>query len=134
MVDSSPPPLSDAQREIMEIVWDRGEVTVADVWEALEERRGVARNTVQTLMARLEEKGWIEHRTVGRTFVYSAVLSRDASRGRSLRTLLETLFQGSTTDLVTALLEDRSLSADEADRIRAMIDDAERRRKKQRRR
>ena len=132
MPEPTPPPLSEAQKEIMEIIWDRGEVTVADVWNALEKRRGVARNTVQTLMARLEEKGWVEHRAVGRTFVYSAVHSRNTSRGRSLSELLETVFQGSTTDLVTALLEDRSLSAEEAERIRDMITEAEQRTKRRR--
>ena len=50
-------PLSEAQLEIMNLVWDHGEVTVVDVWKALTLRRKVARNTIQTMIARLEEKG-----------------------------------------------------------------------------
>ena len=52
-------PLSEAQLEIMNLVWDQGEVTVADVWKALAKRRKLARNTMQTMIVRLEEKGWL---------------------------------------------------------------------------
>ena len=71
--DSSP--LTDAQREIMEIVWERGEATVSEVRDALAQRRQLARNTVQTMIVRLEEKGWLKHREQGRTFVYSALFA-----------------------------------------------------------
>ncbi len=49
--------LSEAQMEIMNVVWDRGEATVADVWKVLAARRAVARSTVLTMLTRLEEKG-----------------------------------------------------------------------------
>jgi len=49
-------PLSEAQREIMEIVWDLGEVSVFEVRETLSKERPVARNTVRTLLERMEEK------------------------------------------------------------------------------
>ena len=129
MAKSRTAPLSRAQLEIMEIVWERGEVTVSEVWEELSRRRGVARNTAQTMMVRMEEKGWLKHRTVRRTFIYSPVVPRKTSLGRTCRHLLETVFRGSTEDLVTAILEDRSLSRQEAERIRAMIDRAEIRKK-----
>jgi predicted transcriptional regulator len=58
--DSSP--LTDAQREIMEVVWQSGDVTVSEVRDALASRRQLARNTVQTMMTRLEERGWLKHR------------------------------------------------------------------------
>ncbi|MHC5540329.1 BlaI/MecI/CopY family transcriptional regulator, partial [Singulisphaera rosea] len=53
------PPLSEAQLELMNIVWDHGEVTVAEAWKALTARRKVARNTVLTTLTRLEERGWL---------------------------------------------------------------------------
>ena len=56
------PPLSDAQLEIMNVVWQLGEVSAGDVWNVLSERRSIARNTVQTVMTRLNEKGWLKHR------------------------------------------------------------------------
>ena len=61
------PDLSPAQREIMVIVWDRGEVSAREVREALSKKRDVSRNTVRTLIERMEAKGWITHREDGRT-------------------------------------------------------------------
>ena len=53
---SVPAQLAAAQQEIMELIWDRGEVTVAEMWEILVKRHDVARNTVQTMIVRMEEK------------------------------------------------------------------------------
>ena len=123
---SQPPPLSGAQMEIMNVVWERGEVTVADVWKALVERRKVARNTVQTMLTRLEEKGWLRHRVEGPGFVYRAAVPRQATMKRLVRQLVDSAFSGSVDGLVMTLLEGRRLSKDEAERIRAMIRQAER--------
>jgi predicted transcriptional regulator len=127
MANNAPQVLSEAQQEIMEIIWDRAEVSVSEVWEVLQERRDVARNTVQTMIVRIEEKGWIEHRSIGRTFVYKAVLPRTTPLRQRLHDLMSTAGRGSAEALVTALLEDVSLSKDAADRIREMIDEAEQR-------
>jgi predicted transcriptional regulator len=118
------PSLSEAQLEIMNLVWDRGEVTVGEVWTALSERRSIARNTVQTMMVRLEAKGWLRHRTVAGAFLYSPAVPRKATQKRMVKQLLETAFEGSAEGLVMALLGERSLTQDEADRIRDLIDKA----------
>lgn len=129
MAKNAPLALSEAQQEIMEIIWDRGEVSVSAVWDVLQERRDIARNTVQTMIVRIEQKGWIEHRSIGRTFVYKAVRPRTTSLRQRLHELMLTAGRGSAEALVTALLEDASLTKDAADRIRDMIDEAERRKK-----
>ncbi len=118
------PPLSPAQLEIMEIVWNRGEVAVSEAWELLSARRPVARNTVLITLMRLEGKGWLKHRTVGRTFFYSATCPRTATMGQLVRQLVDTTFGGSAEGLVMALLEDRGVTKEEADRIRTMLDEA----------
>ena len=87
--------------------------------------RPLARNTVQTMLVRLEEKGWLKHREQGRTFVYSANRPRTLSLGAKVSQMVDRLFAGSPEEMVTALLEYRGLSADEAERIRAMIEAAE---------
>ena len=120
-------PLTTAQREIMEIVWESGEVTVADVRAALSVSRDVARNTVQTMMVRLEERGWLTHREDGRTFVYSAKLARKASLGAKVSQMVDRMFSGSPEEMVTALIEYRGLTAEEAKRIREMINKADKR-------
>jgi predicted transcriptional regulator len=126
MSKTEPSPLTVAQREIMEIVWARGEVTVAEVREALSVKRNVARNTVQTMMTRLEERGWLAHREKGRTFVYSPKKPKSVSLGARVSQMVDRLFAGSPEQMMTALLDYRGLSQEEAKRIRQMIREAER--------
>lgn len=135
MVDSGTSPLTGAQREIMEVVWSGGEVTVSEVRDALaRQKRDVARNTVQTMMVRLEERGWLQHRQQGRTFVYSAARSKTVSLGAKVSQMVDRLFAGSPEDLVNALIEYRGLSEDEFERIREMIEQAESEKRPKRRR
>ena len=86
------PALSEAQLEIMDVVWEGGEVTVTDVWNVLAGRRQVARNTVLTLMDRLEKKGWLKRRAEGQTHLYSAVAARADQASRRSHTY-HTLWQ-----------------------------------------
>jgi BlaI family transcriptional regulator, penicillinase repressor len=126
------PPLSEAQLEIMNVVWDGGDVTVADVWKALCVQRKVARNTVLTMLTRLEEKGWLARESLGHAHRYRATVPRDATLGTMISRLVQTAFGGSAEGLLVALLHGRGVSKDEAARIRAMIDEAEKRGRRQR--
>jgi predicted transcriptional regulator len=119
------PELSPAQREIMEIVWQRGEVTANEVRRVLSRTRKVARNTVRTLLERMEDKGWLEHRAEGRTFLYTAARPRQDAVGQKVREIVETVCGGSPETLVTALLDYRGLRPDELKRIRQLLDQAQ---------
>jgi len=119
------PPLSEVQLEIMNVVWDRQQATVADVWKDLCQRRPLARNTVLTLMTRLAEKGWLKQQAEGSTFQYTPAVPRTATLGNMVRRLVDTAFGGSAEGLVMALLDGRGISKDEAERIAAMIQQAE---------
>ena len=118
------PGLSQSQREIMEIVWDRGEVSAIDVRDILSKKRDLAKNTVRTLLDRMEEKGWLKHREDGRTYLYSAAQPREASIGQKVLEVVEHVCGGSPEELVTALLDYRGLSPQELKRIRTMLDEA----------
>ena len=124
------PGLSRSQQEIMEIVWDRGEVSVIEVCEILAPRRKLAKNTVRTLLERMEAKGWLKHREDGRTFVYAAAEPREASIGQKVRELVETVCGGSPEALVTALLDYHGLHTEELKRIRQLLDQAQASRRK----
>jgi len=117
-------PLSRAQREVMEIIWDKNEAAVFEVTEMLNERRPVARNTVRTLMDRMEEKGWLAHRVIGRTYFYSALVPREESLGQRVMDMVEKACGGKPENLMMALLDYRGLSEDEAKRIQKLLDDA----------
>lgn len=119
------PPLSEAQLEILNIVWDRGKASVGEIWSTLSERRCVSRNTVHTMVTRLEEKGWLRHRVTGGTFLYSATRSREKVLSRMVHRLIDAAFAGSAENLVLSLLEGGRLTADEVERIKLLLDNAE---------
>ncbi len=118
------PVLSATQLEIMQVVWSRGEATVAEVWKELSAKRPVARNTVQTLMTRLERKGCLKHRVVGNRFHFSPAKRRAALLRQLMSSIADAAFGGSTSQLVRTLLEGEGVAPDEAERIRKMIDQA----------
>lgn len=109
----------------MEIVWERGEVSAAEVRRLLAQTRAVARNTVRTLLGRMEEKGWLRHREEGRTFVYTAARPRQETVGQKVSEVIETVCGGSPETLVAALLDYRGLKPDELKRIRQLLDEAQ---------
>jgi len=114
------PPLSEAQLEIMNFVWDHGEVSVAQVWKELNSRRNVAR-----MIVRLRDKGWLRERIEGSAYWYRAAKRRKGIQRQMVTKLLDTAFAGSTEGLVMALLNGRQLSEEEADRIRKLIDESQ---------
>jgi BlaI family penicillinase repressor len=116
--------LSPAQSEIMEIIWERGEASASEVRQALAKTRKVARNTVRTLLERMEQKGWLTHREEGRTYLYAAALARRETIGQKVREIVETICGGSAETLITALLDYRGLDRGELQRIRRLLDQA----------
>ena len=127
----SKPRLSDAQLEVMGVVWELGEASVADVWRELSKRRKIARNTVQTTLVRLEEKGFLKHHEVGNAFRYQATIERQKTVREMLRSLLQGAFQGSTEGLMMALLEEAPPTQDELKRIRKSLNNLPKDKKKE---
>jgi BlaI family penicillinase repressor len=118
------PSLPEGQREIMEIVWDQGEVSVFEVREILGQNREISRTAVRTTMERLEEKGWLAHRVIGRTHFYHALVSRDVSLGQRIVDIVDKACGGEPDRLMAALMEYRGLSAEEIKRIQSLLETA----------
>ncbi len=125
MIKPSEPKLTPAQLEIMDLFWQQGELGVAQVWKLLVDRRSVARNTVQTMLTRLADRGWLRARTEGNAFYYRAARPRKSAISDLVSSLLDAAFSGSASGLVMNLLENHKLSPDEAKRIRQLIDRAQ---------
>ena len=117
--------LTGLQLTILQVLWDRGEATTQDVWEAVNEERSLALTTVATLLSRLEKKGVLTHRRDGRQYVYRATVSRAEVRRSKVRELTENLFGGDAAALMTHLVRADEVDAGELARIRDMIDAAE---------
>lgn len=115
--------LSPANLEIMKVIWEKGEVTVADVVEAINagRRDPIRRTTVQVQMNRLEDYGWLKHRTEGRTYVYSAVVEKQKTRREILEDIKNRVFGGSRAELVKCLIEDEELTPEEIKELRELL-------------
>jgi predicted transcriptional regulator len=118
------PPLSEAQLEIMNVVWDRGQCSVADVLEVLLQRRQVSRNTVQTMLIRLEEKGWLASRIEAGSLIFRSPIDRQEAQQHVISKVVDNVFDGSAEGMVLALLGSRKLDAAELERIRKLIANA----------
>ncbi|MCG8413370.1 MAG: BlaI/MecI/CopY family transcriptional regulator [Pseudomonadales bacterium] len=118
------PPLSRAQRELMELIWDKQEIGVQEATALMNEQRPVARNTVRTLLERMREKGWLTYRVDGRSYLYSPTVPREESLGQRVMDMVDKACGGNPEKLMMALLDYRGLSNEEALRIRKMLDDA----------
>ena len=114
--------LTDLQMALMEVLWDRGEATVADVQASLLEERGLAMTTVATLLSRLEKRGVVAHRNEGRQYVFKPLVSRDVVCDSMVSALTDRLFQGDVTALLSHLLTESAISPGDLAQVRKMIE------------
>ena len=122
MIDSLP----RREREIFEILCSAGEATAADVRATMADAPSYS--AVRTLLARLEGRGLVRHRTVDQAYVYKSVPQPAKVRETALRQMVKTFFDGSAASAATALLGlTKSLSPDEAAALKAAIEEAKER-------
>ncbi|HEV8068839.1 MAG TPA: BlaI/MecI/CopY family transcriptional regulator [Planctomycetaceae bacterium] len=117
--------LSDAEREALNALWDRGPGTVRQLLEFIEARgRQWAYSTVATLLRRLESKGYATSESVTGSLVYRAAVSREDLLDRRLKEAAAELCDGAAAPLVLALVQGNRFTTEELDRIRRIIDEA----------
>jgi BlaI family penicillinase repressor len=123
--------LTAAQYEIMAVVWDAGEegVTVADIWQVIAASRDIGRTTVLNQVDRLEKRGWLRRLSGDGATRFRATLAREDAAQQLVAGFVSDYFQGSTVDLVSALLgsEACALTKKDVDRLRKLLDQARRR-------
>jgi predicted transcriptional regulator len=116
--------LTDLQLDLLRTLWESGEATVTEVTEALRETRALAPTTVATLLSRLERKGVVSHRTEGRTYIYRAEITERDVR-KTMLSRITSLFEGDVAALMSQLLDEREISADEIARVRKLLQERE---------
>lgn len=114
-------PLTHLQLRIMNILWDCGDATVAEVQEALKSEKELARTTVATLIARLEKQGYISHRKTERARRYYPLVEQREIQESMVTELVDTLFQGKRSSLVSHLLSRRKVHSKEIEEVIKMI-------------
>ena len=113
--------LTDAESEVMAVLWRLQRASVSDVVTAMNETRTVTYSTVQTMLRILETKGYLTHEKIARAFVYEPVIDERQARRRALRQLVRRLFDGSPSLLVLNVLEDEEIDPAERKRLRKLI-------------
>ncbi|MFO0889537.1 MAG: BlaI/MecI/CopY family transcriptional regulator [Isosphaeraceae bacterium] len=120
--------VTDRELEIMKILWARGNASVREVQEDLNRDAGpVAYSTVQTLLNIMEEKkGLVRHVVEGRTFIYYPKKSSERTIRELTQRFVDRVFDGALDRVMVALLDSKPPTAEELDRLRTMIDEAQR--------
>jgi predicted transcriptional regulator len=115
--------LSDANLEIMNLVWEKGEATINDVFEALNvsRKKKLKRATVQVQMRRLERYGWLKHRLADREFVYFPVRNEGEAKKGILDNVRRRVFGGSHAELIRCLFENSRIPEEEIRRILELL-------------
>ena len=116
--------LSRRERQIVDILYTQGRATAAEVQQALPDPPSYS--AVRAMLRILEDKGHVRHEQDGPRYVYLPTVARDNAKKSAMRHMLQTFFEGSAEQAISALLDDQSarLSEAELDRLARLIDGA----------
>src|SRR6266576_7189944 len=121
-------PPTERELEILKVLWDRGESSVREVFEAMSAGAaagaGIVQNTVQAFLRTMEEKGLVRHRVEGRTFIYSPVPQDQATKQKLVSRVLHRVFDGAIDQLVQSVLSLRQPTNEELGKIETLLREA----------
>jgi BlaI family penicillinase repressor len=116
------PTLSPSETEILRLVWQLDKATVQDVCDKLPAKRKIAYATVQTLLRRLEKKGYLKHHIRGKAHVFFAAVKSENVIKRSVSDFLDRLFGGDPIPLMQFLAEHGKIDADDIEKLKRLAD------------
>jgi BlaI family transcriptional regulator, penicillinase repressor len=117
---------TEAELEILVILWTRGHSTVREIHDEIGSRRPTAYTTTLKMLQIMDDKGLVGRDRTNRAHVYQALIEREATERGFAQGLLQTVFGGSVSQLIIRVLESRPSDAEELAAIRRVIDEAER--------
>ena len=126
----APRKLGDLQLKIMKILWARKRATVGDVQADLDSPKALAYTTIATMLRKMEARGLVRHRTEGRSYIYEAAFEEASISENLADDLVEKVFGGKLSSLVSHFLATKEISEEELDRLEQLV----KRRKKLKRR
>ena len=121
MTDKTLAPLSPAETEILRLVWQSENATVQKVCDSLPPARNITYATVQTLLRRLEKKGYLKHKTIGKAHVFSAAAERDDVIGSAVGSFLDRLFGGDPAGLMHHLARHGKISEADIEKLKNIV-------------
>ncbi|MFN2450308.1 MAG: BlaI/MecI/CopY family transcriptional regulator [Candidatus Baltobacteraceae bacterium] len=116
--------LTEAELRLMDVLWQKGRATVAEVNEALPPPP-LAYNTILTTMRILEQKGYVNHQEEGRAYVYQPLVQRDDAANSAVGQLVQRFFGNKSGALALRLVEDHRPSDEELERLKKLIEQYE---------
>ena len=130
MAKENKPRLSALESAVMQVVWSRSRVTAEDVRAALARRHDLKDSTIRTILRRLEEKGYVEHDTEGRTYVYRPRVEPQNVATQQVRGIIERFCRGSVENLLVGMVDDNLITPDKLRDLADKIAEAEAAQKK----
>lgn len=115
------PTLTESERAILEVLWDKDEASVREVADELSRHKAVAYTTVLTMFSVLGKKGFVTHRQEGRAFIYRAAITRELARKQALDHLLQQFFDGSPNVLAQHLLSEHEIDQAEIKALKRKV-------------
>ena len=113
---------TESELEILRVLWEKGEATVRDVHEILSKTKDAGYTTTLKLMQIMHEKGMVKRDERNKTHKYSPLISREKTQKQFVGKMIDTLFQGSSTQLVMQALGNHQTSKEELEEIQKLID------------
>jgi predicted transcriptional regulator len=129
MFGIQPPPPTDAELEILRVLWDRGASTVREVHDVIETSKAIGYTTVLKQMQVMHRKGLLVRSERFRSHVYEPARPRTQTQRQLATGLLRQAFDGSARSLLQSALAGRTVDSDELEAIRRLLDEYEARRK-----
>lgn len=116
--------IGTAEFQVLKVLWQKGPSTVRDVLNHLQNKgRRLAYTTVQTLLTRLEQKGFVKSDKSGLAFVFRATLSRERVRKSRIKNLVRQLYDGAAAPLVLQLIRTERFTPEEIETLQKLIED-----------
>lgn len=116
-----PKNLGEVEQAVMDYVWAHGPCSAEDCREALATTRPMKESTIRTVLRRLEQKGYVEHSTSGRTFIYRAAEPRQNVVARAVKNIIDRFCGGSAEELVIGMVDNKVIGRMEIERIARKI-------------
>lgn len=113
--------LGAAESEILRIVWELKEATVQQIWEKVPRERGIAASTVQTVLRRLRQKGYVKSTAFGKAHTFSPAIKPERVISKLVGDLLNRFFGGDSVPLVMHLAKTRKLSREDVRRLQELL-------------
>ena len=120
--DRKTPAISNAEWEVMKVLWEQGPLAARDVIGSLPGSVEWAPKTVKTLLSRLVAKGALSYEQVGNSYVYRASCTRDEVTHQETRGFVERVFGGSVAPLVAHFLREHKLTDAEVEELKQLLE------------